>query len=183
VKQLIKNKLFQLNDDTRTQRLLDIYTATQYWNTMTEDTPLSILVEGVHVTCTVIKALILSIFRFFVPANRKSVQGEIVLVTGSGGAIGSRICTEFSRLGATLVLWDINERANEQTAEKIRTSGGKCFTYTVDVGYVIYVIFILVQHCHLVRQALLICLFLTSLLSTLFKVLSTEFKVTFSYFF
>ncbi|XP_060586691.1 epidermal retinol dehydrogenase 2-like isoform X2 [Ruditapes philippinarum] len=101
---------------------------------MTEDTPLSILVEGVHVTYTVIKALILSIFRFFVPANRKSVQGEIVLVTGSGGAIGSRICTEFSRLGATLVLWDINERANEQTAEKIRTSGGKCFTYTVDVG-------------------------------------------------
>lgn len=101
---------------------------------MTEDTPLSILVEGFYVTCDVIKALIISIFRFFIPAKRKSVQDQIVLVTGSGGAIGSRLSTEFSALGATLILWDINEEANEETAKTIRSKGGKCYTYTVDVG-------------------------------------------------
>lgn len=105
---------------------------------MTKDTPLSILIEGVYVTCNVIKALVISIFRFFVPPKRKDINGEIVLVTGSGGAIGSCLCTEFSALGATLVLWDINEHANEETASKIRAKGGKCFTYTVDVGYVLF---------------------------------------------
>ncbi|XP_053382909.1 epidermal retinol dehydrogenase 2-like [Mercenaria mercenaria] len=101
---------------------------------MTKDTPFSIFIEGLCVTYDVIKTLFISVFRFFVSAKRKNVHGEIVLVTGSGGAIGSRLCTEFSALGATLVLWDINERANKQTAEKIRTNGGKCYTYTVDVG-------------------------------------------------
>lgn len=98
------------------------------------DTPISIFLEGLYVTYDVIKALIISMLRFFVPAQRKSVHGEIVLITGSGGAIGSRLSTEFSALGAILVLWDINEKANEQTANSIRSKGGTCFTYTVDVG-------------------------------------------------
>lgn len=75
-----------------------------------------------------------SIFRFFIPPKRKSVNGEIVLITGSGSGMGRQLAVEFGNLGATLVLWDIDEASNFQTAEIIRQNGNKCYTYKCNVG-------------------------------------------------
>ncbi|KAH3710471.1 hypothetical protein DPMN_069955 [Dreissena polymorpha] len=73
-------------------------------------------------------------YRFFVSSPRKCISGEVVLITGSGGAIGRALSLRFSKLGATLVLWDINEKKNEETASLIKQQGGSCYSYTLDIG-------------------------------------------------
>ncbi|XP_047438828.1 retinol dehydrogenase 10-A [Mugil cephalus] len=63
----------------------------------------------------------------------KPIDGELVLITGAGGGLGRLFAQEFTKHGADVVLWDVNSSANEQTAKLVRETGGKAYTYTVDV--------------------------------------------------
>ncbi|KAL5014606.1 hypothetical protein ScPMuIL_008876 [Solemya velum] len=94
----------------------------------------NIIMEGLRTLVAIIGAFYMSFLRFFVHAPLKSVKGEIVLVTGSGSGIGRQLVIEFSRLGAVVVLWDINEESNEETAQLVNAEGGTCHVYTCDVG-------------------------------------------------
>lgn len=67
------------------------------------------------------------------PPKRKSIAGEIALVTGAGHGIGRELALELSQLGATLVVWDVNKENNEKTAQDIKTAGGKAYAYTCDI--------------------------------------------------
>nr|XP_057932699.1 retinol dehydrogenase 10-A [Doryrhamphus excisus] len=64
----------------------------------------------------------------------KSIEGELVLITGSGGGLGRLFAREFSKRGAEVVLWDVDAAANERTARLVREAGGKAYAYTVDVS-------------------------------------------------
>lgn len=46
--------------------------------------------------------------KYFVPQNRKSVDRQIVLITGAGSGIGRALAIRFAQLNAITVLWDIN---------------------------------------------------------------------------
>ncbi|XP_055997346.1 epidermal retinol dehydrogenase 2-like [Ostrea edulis] len=72
----------------------------------------------------------------FIPAGLrgKSVAGETVLVTGAGSGIGRLLSKKFAALGGRLVLWDINEAGNEETAEQVKALGATVKTYTVDLS-------------------------------------------------
>lgn len=50
-----------------------------------------------------------SLVKLFIPKKRKSVAGEIVLITGAGHGIGRLTAYEFAKLNTKLVLWDINK--------------------------------------------------------------------------
>ncbi|XP_062324616.1 retinol dehydrogenase 10 [Osmerus eperlanus] len=63
----------------------------------------------------------------------KPVDGELVLITGAGGALGRLFALEFIKKGAEVVLWDVNASGNEQTAKLVREEGGTAHPYTVDV--------------------------------------------------
>ncbi|KAJ7338848.1 hypothetical protein JRQ81_012750 [Phrynocephalus forsythii] len=64
----------------------------------------------------------------------KNVAGKIVLVTGSANGIGRQIALNFARLGAILVLWDIDEEGNEKTTKLIRANGAQAVhTYKCDL--------------------------------------------------
>ncbi|GMR38326.1 hypothetical protein PMAYCL1PPCAC_08521, partial [Pristionchus mayeri] len=65
---------------------------------------------------------------------RKSVQGQICLITGAGSGLGRLMAIEFAKLGCTLVLWDLNEKGNEETKIMLSKSGVKVFTYTLDLS-------------------------------------------------
>ncbi|XP_034388113.1 LOW QUALITY PROTEIN: retinol dehydrogenase 10-A [Cyclopterus lumpus] len=69
----------------------------------------------------------------FLRPRTKPIDGDLVLITGSGGGLGRLFAQEFTKHGEEVVLWDINSSPNEQTAKLVRELGGKAHTYTVDV--------------------------------------------------
>lgn len=68
-----------------------------------------------------------------IPKPRKNVAGEIVLITGAGSGLGRLLALKFARLGAVLVLWDVNEEGNEETCRMARDEGAtRTYAYTCD---------------------------------------------------
>ncbi|KAL2308370.1 hypothetical protein Nmel_001403 [Mimus melanotis] len=68
-----------------------------------------------------------------VPVRKKNVSGEIVLITGAGSGIGRLLAIKFAGLGATVVLWDINQEALNCTVKVARENGaGRVHSYVCD---------------------------------------------------
>jgi NAD(P)-dependent dehydrogenase (short-subunit alcohol dehydrogenase family) len=59
--------------------------------------------------------------------------GKTAFVTGAANGIGRATALAFAREEANLVLADINETGNEETARLIRDSGGQAITVSCDV--------------------------------------------------
>jgi len=74
--------------------------------------------------------------KLFIPQKmfEKSINGQVLLVTGGGSGIGRLMCLRFARLGATVVTWDINKAGNEETVAMVKNEGNKAFSYTVDMS-------------------------------------------------
>ncbi|NWI33764.1 RDHE2 dehydrogenase, partial [Sula dactylatra] len=67
------------------------------------------------------------------PPRKKTFAGEIVLITGSANGIGRQIALNFVPLGATLVLWDIDDEGNKETSRLAQRNGAKrVFAYHCD---------------------------------------------------
>lgn len=84
---------------------------------------------------TLLLALWLSLVgmvKVFLPVKKKDVSKEIVLITGAGSGIGRLMALRFAKLGAKLVLWDINQEANDAVREEIKALGGVAHSYRVD---------------------------------------------------
>ncbi|XP_023231720.1 17-beta-hydroxysteroid dehydrogenase 13-like [Centruroides sculpturatus] len=82
------------------------------------------------------KSLLITIrglIRFVIPTARKSVNDEIVLITGSAHGLGKELALQFSKLGAIVVLWDINQEWNNAVAKEIKLKSGIAFSYQCDV--------------------------------------------------
>ncbi|NXG63580.1 RDHE2 dehydrogenase, partial [Hemiprocne comata] len=58
-----------------------------------------------------------------VPRRKKNVSGEVVLITGAGSGIGRLLSLKFANLGATMVLWDINQEGLKETSRLARQNG------------------------------------------------------------
>ncbi|KAF8367082.1 hypothetical protein PRIPAC_84911 [Pristionchus pacificus] len=100
------------------------------------------LEEFIHFAVTLIKVLLVSLFggiKALLPMGvlpRKSVNGQVCLITGAGSGLGRLMAIEFAKQGCTLVLWDVNEKGNEETKSLLGKSGVKVFTYTLDLSKV-----------------------------------------------
>ncbi|XP_011876966.1 PREDICTED: short-chain dehydrogenase/reductase family 16C member 6-like isoform X2 [Vollenhovia emeryi] len=74
------------------------------------------------------------ICRCIVPIKKKSVAGEIVLITGAGHGIGKELAVGYASLGATVVCWDINEETNNETMNDIKKMGiDSVYAYRCDI--------------------------------------------------
>lgn len=88
----------------------------------------------------VLLAVIMSIigaFKALVPTSlltKKSVAQEIILITGAGSGLGRMMALRFAKLGARLVLWDVNTKGNEETAQKVREINGLAYCYQCDIS-------------------------------------------------
>jgi len=76
-----------------------------------------------------------AIYKALVPVKfqyQKDVSKDTVLITGAGSGIGRLMSQRFAKLGCQMVLWDINESGNQETASLLK--GVKVSTYTVDLS-------------------------------------------------
>ena len=64
----------------------------------------------------------------------KSIKDEVCLVTGAGSGIGKEMAKKFAKLGCRLILVDINQKDNEQTANEILVDGGFAKAFRVDLS-------------------------------------------------
>ncbi|KFV00891.1 Epidermal retinol dehydrogenase 2, partial [Tauraco erythrolophus] len=72
-----------------------------------------------------------SLLFLIVPRRKKNVSGEIVLITGAGSGLGRFLSLKFASLGATVVLWDINQEGLKETSRLARENGAErvhCYT-------------------------------------------------------
>lgn len=53
-----------------------------------------------------------AIIFFPFPKTRKSLNGEVVLITGAGSGLGAGVAKLLARKGCILVCWDLNEDGN-----------------------------------------------------------------------
>lgn len=60
-------------------------------------------------------------------------RGKVAFVTGAGGGIGRATALAFAREGASMVVADISEQTNQQTARMIEELGGRALAVRCDV--------------------------------------------------
>jgi NAD(P)-dependent dehydrogenase (short-subunit alcohol dehydrogenase family) len=66
--------------------------------------------------------------------RREPFADTLVSVTGAGSGIGRATALEFARLGAEVVVSDIDEASVRETAKEIAARGGVAHAYTLDVS-------------------------------------------------
>uniref|UniRef100_T1IWY1 Short-chain dehydrogenase/reductase 3 n=1 Tax=Strigamia maritima TaxID=126957 RepID=T1IWY1_STRMM len=99
------------------------------------DTAITIAIDIILALCSIIYHFARSLILVFLPKKKKDVSSDVVLVTGAGSGLGRLVSIEFSKLGSVLVLWDLNEKDNSETAKIIENNNnGKVFTYTCDIS-------------------------------------------------
>ena len=100
-------------------------------------------VEYFWLLCTCVQILVSllvttlsAVVKLFVPYKYrcKSVKDNIVLITGAGSGLGKLMAKKMSKLGARLVLVDVDERSNQETAKEIVADGGVAHAFTCDLS-------------------------------------------------
>lgn len=82
-----------------------------------------------------LSCLIVRVVSVFLPYSwrAKSVAGHVVLITGAGSGIGQLLACEMARLGAVIVVWDINEEGARKTVRLVQKSGGSAIYFICDI--------------------------------------------------
>src|SRR5215213_2394276 len=62
-----------------------------------------------------------------------SFAGKVAFVTGAGGGIGRATALAFARAGASVVVADVSEQGNQETARMIEAAGGRALAIRCDV--------------------------------------------------
>lgn len=79
------------------------------------------------------------LFRLFVPPSMKSIDEEIILITGAAGGIGSELCRYIVQCGSKikLIMWDLNISDLYKLAGELKSIGAsdlEIFCYGVDIS-------------------------------------------------
>src|SRR5437899_13087369 len=63
----------------------------------------------------------------------ETLTGKVAFVTGAGGGIGRATAMAFAREGASVVVADVSEKDNQETARMIEEQGGRALAVRCDV--------------------------------------------------
>ncbi|NXK38200.1 DHB11 dehydrogenase, partial [Piprites chloris] len=93
---------------------------------------MNLLLEILLFLATLVYSYLEAFVKLFVPVRRKSVSGELVLITGAGHGVGRATALEFAKRQSRLVLWDINKHGVEETAAECKSLGATVEAFVVD---------------------------------------------------
>ncbi|NXD73834.1 DHB11 dehydrogenase, partial [Eolophus roseicapillus] len=93
---------------------------------------MNLFVEILLFLVTLIYSYLEAFVKLFVPVKRKSVSGELVLITGAGHGVGRGTAFEFAKRQSRLVLWDISKHSVEETAAECKRLGATVQAFVVD---------------------------------------------------
>ncbi|XP_066601208.1 17-beta-hydroxysteroid dehydrogenase 13-like [Prorops nasuta] len=79
-------------------------------------------------------AIAMSICKLLLPARKKSLIGETVLITGAGHGIGRELAIEMGLQGCIVVCWDTDLEGNRLTMNSVSRNGGEVYGFVVDVS-------------------------------------------------
>lgn len=99
-------------------------------------TPQQLLQNTINLVYLLLQLAILwpwSIIKYFLPKNKKDINGEILFMTGAGSGIGREMSIKFAELGAVVICTDLNGKTAEETSNIIKSNGGKSHSYQLDV--------------------------------------------------
>ena len=65
--------------------------------------------------------------------TQRRFNGKVVFITGAGSGLGRGVAIAFAKEGAIVVVTDLSEKANLETARMIEENGGKALAIKVDV--------------------------------------------------
>ena len=80
-----------------------------------------LLIVFLHLICD----YLVSIRQIFYRGKAKSVEGQVVVITGAGSGLGRLVSIKLAKLGAKVIGWDINEKGLKETRDLIEKAVGK----------------------------------------------------------
>lgn len=95
---------------------------------------MNIVLDFLVLLIIIIYSYLESLVKVFIPRKRKSVAGEIVLITGAGHGIGRHTAYEFAKRKSRLVLWDINKVMNS-CAHLLKVQVRQVFKFSFSFAY------------------------------------------------
>ncbi|XP_055626079.1 uncharacterized oxidoreductase YoxD-like [Toxorhynchites rutilus septentrionalis] len=120
---------FKHNDGEYAQaspELLDASRLSRNW--------MDILMRIVKVMVLFIPTLVYEAVLFLAGMEKKSIKGQIALVTGGGNGLGRALCLQLAKEGCNVAVADIDFIAAENTAQQVREYGVRSLPLKVDVG-------------------------------------------------
>jgi len=82
----------------------------------------------------VVNCLISCLLHPFKSTSKKSLKGQLALVTGTGNGLGRPLAVRLARLGVRVICVDIHDEGNQVTMDLLTKEGVDCFALHCDVG-------------------------------------------------
>ena len=93
------------------------------------------IVEFLNLVGYSLLILFKSMLSFFVPNRfkKKDVSNDVILITGGGSGFGRELAIRLGKLGAKIVIWDINLNGLNESEKIFKSLGIECKTYICDI--------------------------------------------------
>jgi len=83
---------------------------------------IQIIIQYIKLFCILLKHWFLDFLGLFRETPLKDLSSETILITGAASGLGKGVAERLAQLGATLILWDVDEATNARVAEELNNA-------------------------------------------------------------